>query len=160
MNALGDETRYQDIFGVTAEIANNVPGYEEIRRASIQKDGKVRRVTIVPVNGVIQPEKITSGEGLRLRVAVKLFANDKILEEKNSLAHQFQASTVYIHSADAKKAGVVSGDRVRVFSGNVELKARVEVGDYCNPGGVVIPRVSDEQNILALASNDEVLLKR
>ena len=69
-------------------------------------------------------------------------------------------ATVYIHQTDAKKAGVVSGDRVRVYSGDVELKARVEVGDHCNSGGIVIPKVSDEQNVLALVSNCGVRLKR
>ena len=76
------------------------------------------------------------------------------------MSYQFQASTVYIHQTDAKKAGVISGDQVYVYSGGVELAVRVEVGDHCNPGGIVIPRVSDEQNILALASNGCVQLKR
>ncbi|MFQ5715469.1 MAG: NADH-quinone oxidoreductase subunit NuoG [Nitrospinales bacterium] len=154
--ALGDESKYLDSFSVTAEIAAKAPGYGEIKRSSIQKVGK-NRSPVVSENGArpdAPPASPRKDDGLRLRVACRLFANDKILEDSSPLAHKFQPSSALLHEVDAKKLGLKTGDRVRVVSGNDEVKARVEVSNACNPGGVVVPKVSDRQDVWSLANND------
>jgi len=154
--ALGDTAEYADSFAVTAEMAANVPGYGDIKRSAIRKIGKNRTAAIAATNGdcadATAPPPVDGT--LRLRVAHRLFANDKILEDDSPLAHHFRPSTVLLHEADAAKLGLKTGDRVRVLSGGAAIKAEVEVSNACNPGGMVIPKVSDRQGVWSLANAD------
>ena len=153
INELGGGVRYQDALSVTAEIAKNVPGYEHIRRGSIQKEGKLRGEPSNVVDGLAGPGKDLKQKGLRLRVVARLFVNDKILSKNSSLAHHFAGPEVLIHESDARKLGLGNGDLVRISAGEVELKVNVVIGDYCNPGGVILPRVSDSHNALGLLAD-------
>ncbi|MEC7640901.1 MAG: molybdopterin-dependent oxidoreductase [Nitrospinota bacterium] len=159
-NELDDEsggTSYLDSFAVVAEIAAKVPGYGEIKRSTIQKVGKTRNHEI-SADGTRRGEKAKmedSGNGaLRLRVAHRLFANDKILEDSSPLAHHFQSPTAHLHETDAAKLGLKTGDHVRVVAGEEEMKAEVDVSNACNPGGVIIPKVSDRQRVWSLAQGE------
>lgn len=98
-----------------------------------------------------------SGDGLVLRVASVLFSHDKILDAESPLAHQFQPSTVHLHETDAGALGVQEGDEVRVTGNGHEVKAEVRVSNRCNPGGVVLPKVSDEQGVMSLAEAGKAL---
>ena len=80
-----------------------------------------------------------------------LFSHDKILDAESNLAHQFQPSTVYLHANDARNLGVEEGDEVRVTGNGHEVKAEVRVSNRCNPGGAVLPKVSEEQGVMCLA---------
>ena len=148
---LGGENSYQDALSVTAEIAKTVPGYEDIRRGSIQKEGKIRTGVSSALDSAVELEKNLKRKGLRLRLATRLFVNDKVLGKNSVLAHQFSKPIVLIHENDAKKLGLGNGDLARVSAGDVELKVNVVIGDYCNPGGLVLPKVSDSLSALALA---------
>ncbi len=59
---------------------------------------------------------------------------------------------------------VKTGDVVSVMSGDVTLSAVAAVSNSCNPGGVIIPNVSDDAGVMALANGDGsiawVLVKR
>ena len=79
-----------------------------------------------------------------------LFGHDKILDAESQLAHQFQPSTVHLHESDAGTLGVQEGDEVRVTGNGHEVRAEVRVSNRCNPGGVVLPKVSDEQGVWSL----------
>jgi predicted molibdopterin-dependent oxidoreductase YjgC len=156
--ALGDETDYRTSFSVTDEIASKVPGYEGISKKSIKKLGQTR-VQPAGTNGagLALEDAGSNGAGgsLRLRVATLLFAHDKILDASSKLAHHFQASTVHLHEEDAGKLGVAQDDEVNVVANGVEVKAQVVVSNRCNPGAVVLPRVSDEQGVLGLLNPNE-----
>ena len=156
LNAVGDETQYQDALGVTAEIAAKVPGYGEIKRSSIRKAGKNRASFLLPNGGPGTEMTTAPGQdgALRLRIANFLFSNDKILEKESPLAHHFKPSIAYLHESDAGKLSLEDGDEVKIASNGSEINAKVEVSDACNPGGVVVPRVSDEQEVCALANHD------
>ena len=147
---LGQETAPKDVYAVTAEIAEKVNGYREIKRSSIRKEGK-NREALQSTNGAPASEANGTGEGLVLRVANVLFSHDKILDAESKLAHQFQPSTVHLHENDAGSLGVKNGDEVRITGNGHEVKAEVRVSNWCNPGGVVIPKVSDEQGVMFLA---------
>ena len=44
-------------------------------------------------------------------------------------------------------------DEVVVVSGDTEVSAQVEISNRCNPGGVVLPNISDEQGVWGLTNN-------
>jgi NADH-quinone oxidoreductase chain G len=147
---LGQETAPKDVHAITAEIAEKVNGYQEIKRSTIRKQGR-NREAVPSTNGASAPEGTHTGNGLVLRVANVLFSHDKILDAESNLAHQFQPSTVHLHASDARDLGVQEGDEVRVAGNGHEVKAEVRVSNRCNPGGVVLPKVSDEQGVMCLA---------
>ena len=146
---LGQETAPKDVHAVTAEIAEKVNGYQEIKRSAIRKQGK-NREAVASTNGASASDETSTGNGLILRVADVLFSHDKILDAESNLAHQFQSSTVHLHASDADQFGVKEGDEVRVTGNGHEVKAEVHVSNRCNPGGVVLPKVSDEQGVMSL----------
>ncbi|MDH5762932.1 MAG: molybdopterin-dependent oxidoreductase [Nitrospinota bacterium] len=146
---LGQETAPKDVNAVTAEIAEKVNGYQEIKRSAIRREGKSREA-VTSVNVTPVSDGINTGNGLVLRVADVLFSHDKILDAESDLAHQFQPSTVHLNEKDATGLGVKEGDEVRVTGNGHEVKAEVRVSNRCNPGGVVIPKVSDEQGLMFL----------
>jgi NADH-quinone oxidoreductase subunit G len=146
---LGQETAPKDVHVVTAEIAEKVNGYQEIKRSAIRKEGKNREV-VPSTNGASAFDDGGVVGGKVLRVANVLFSHDKILDAESSLAHQFQPSTVHLHASDANELGVQEGDEVRVTGNGHEVKAEVRVSNRCNPGGVVLPKVSDEQGVMSL----------
>jgi NADH-quinone oxidoreductase subunit G len=150
-----DEANYITSFSVTDEIAKKVPGYSEISKKSIKKEG-MARVPQASTNGT----GVATGESsppkpdaLKLRIASYLFAHDKILDADSPLAHHFKPSTVHLHAKDAKKLKLKNEDDVIVVAGDTEVSAQVEISDRCNPGGVVLPHISDEQGAWGLIDN-------
>ena len=95
-------------------------------------------------------------QGLKLRVAMLLFSRDKILDTSSPLAHHFLPSTVHLHESDAVKLNLSDGDEVVLLASGSEVRALVKVSNRCNPGAVVVPKVSDDQGLLALARNGPV----
>ena len=151
----GGETNYITSFSVTDEIAKNVTGYEEISKKSIKKEG-MNRVAPSSKNGAGKEAEESSSpkpNALKLRIANYLFTHDKILDATSILAHHFKSSTVHLHEKDAKKLKLKNEDDVVVVSGNTEVAAQVEISNRCNPGGVVLPNISDEQGVWGLADN-------
>ena len=152
---LDDESSYITSFSVTDEIAKKVPGYGEISKKSIKKEG-MTRTSAQGSNGAL-PEAAKpnspNGGSLKLRIANYLFAHDKILDASSTLAHQFKSSIVHLHDEDAKKLGLKNDDDVIVVSGGAEVKAQVEISSRCNPGGVVLPKISDEQGVWGLVDS-------
>ena len=150
-------TEYLTSFSVTEEISRIVPGYNEISKKSIKKEGKTRE-KIESTNGSIpEIQKIDSSEkGLKLRVATQLFAKDKVLDASSPLAHHFLPSTLCLHEIDALKLDLSNGDQAVLTANGVDVEATVEVSNRCNPGAVVVPRVSDDQGLLRLARGDSV----
>ncbi len=147
---LGEERAPKNLNAVTEEIAEKVNGYKEISRSTIHKEGQ-NREAVPSVNGASVAGGNGAGSGLVLRVAHVLFSHDKILDAESNLAHQFQPSTVHLHESDADKFGVKEGDEVRVTGNGHEVKAEVRISNRCNPGGLVLPKVSDEQGVMFLA---------
>jgi len=155
LNALGDETSYQKSLDVTDEIAKKVPGYQGINRKSMGKSG-CNREFITSADETIAAESTGSAKdgSLRLRVATFLFAHDKILDASSKLAHQFLPFTAYLNEEDAKRLAIKEGDSVLLTAENVTLEATASVNGRCQPGGVVVPRVSDWQGVNALIGVD------
>lgn len=156
---LGDATDYATSFSVTDEISRKVAGYGEIGKKSIKKEGMVR-TSARSGNGTLPKtaESKSSKAGFfKLRIANYLFAHDKILDASSALAHQFRTSVVHLHEKDAKKLQLKNGDDVAVVSGDAQVKAQVEVSNRCNPGGVVLPRISDEQGVLGLVDGADAV---
>jgi NADH-quinone oxidoreductase subunit G len=150
-----DETNYVTSFGITDEIAKKVPGYGEISKKSIKKEG-MTRVSPESKNGtgvVAEESSPPKPDALKLRIANYLFAHDKILDATSTLAHHFKPSTVHMHSKDAKKLKLKNEDEVVVTAGGTEVSAQVEISNRCNPGGVVLPNISDEQGVWGLTDN-------
>jgi len=145
---------YAASFGVTAEIAEKVPGYSDISKKSIKKEGQTRTQPPVAQGAVESPSEQATAGGLRLRIAHRLFAQDAILDPSSQLSHQFQASTATLNEADASRLGIANGDPVVITAGGGEVRAQAEVSNRVNPGGVVVPRVSDEQDLMTLAAED------
>lgn len=140
----------RDLHAVTMDISLKIDAYKDIDRAAIRREGK-NREALPSVNGTpATTEGDGSGNGLSLRVAQVLFSHDKILDAESNLAHHFQPSTVHLHTIDAEQFGVKEGDAVRVTGNGHELNAEVRVDNRCNPGGVVVPKVSDEQGVMSL----------
>jgi predicted molibdopterin-dependent oxidoreductase YjgC len=155
LNALGDETSYQKSLDVTDEIAKKVPGYQGINRKSMGKSG-CNREFITSADETIAAESTGSAKdgSLRLRVATFLFAHDKILDASSKLAHQFLPFTAYLNEEDAKRLAIKEGDSVLLTAENVTLEATASVNGRCQPGGVVVPRISDWQGVNALIGVD------
>ncbi len=155
LNEEGDRVNYITSFSVTDEIAKKVPGYGEISKRSIKKEGATREP---PANNngsgfEAMDSPSPNADALKLRIANYLFAHDKILDASSQLAHQFQPSIVHLNKKDAKKLKLKDDDDVVVVSGDVEIAAQVEISDRCNPGGVVLPNISDEQGVWGLAND-------
>ncbi len=158
INSLSEEPiDYLTSFSVTEEISGKVPGYGEISKKSVKKEGKPREV-VASVNGSVpQVEKTgSSGQGLKLRVATQLFSRDKILSASSSLAHHFLPSTVHLHEGDAAKLGLTDGDEAVLSANGSEVRAKVEVSNRCNSGAIVVPIVSDDQGVQGLAGSGSV----
>ncbi len=155
LNALGDETDYQKVLDVTDEIAQKVPGYQEISRRSLGKAGCDREpVTSVDETVAEQPTGPGKNGNLRLRVATFLFSHDKILDASSKLAHHFLPSAAHLNEKDAKKLGIRDGDTVLLSAQDVTLKATASVNNRCQSGGVVVPRASDWQGVNGLIGAD------
>ena len=97
--------------------------------------------------------KITKGK-LRLRVATYLFSHDKVLDASSTLAHNFKPTAAYLHESDAANIGVCDGDTVCLYSNEIKIEAEVVVDNRCESGGVVVPKISDEQGVNGLANLD------
>jgi NADH-quinone oxidoreductase subunit G len=158
INSLSEKPiEYLTSFSVTEELSQMVPGYNEISKKSIKKEGKTRE-KIEYINGSTpEIQKIdSSGKGLRLRIATQLFSKDKVLDASSPLAHHFLPSTLCLHESDALKLDLFNGDQAVLTANGVDVGVTVEVSDRCNPGAVVVPRVSDDQGLLRLASSGSV----
>ena len=158
INSLSEKPiEYLTSFSVTEELSQTVPGYNEISKKSIKKEGKTRE-KIESTNGSIPKiQKVDSSEkGLKLRVATQLFAKDKVLDASSPLAHHFLPSTLCLHESDALKLDLSNGDQAVLTANGIDVEAIVEVSDRCNPGAVVVPRVSDDQGLLRLARGGSV----
>jgi NADH-quinone oxidoreductase chain G len=163
--SLGDTADYKDSFCVTKEISEKVPAYGEINKKSIKMVGK-NRGAISCTTG--KPEAVSSDHqqngALRLRVSYRLFAQDKILEASSPLSHHFKKTTIFLHEKDAISLRVKTGDGVSVISGDVAISAVAVVSNSCNPGGVILPKSSDDAGLMSLANNNGsvawVLVKR
>jgi predicted molibdopterin-dependent oxidoreductase YjgC len=155
LNALGDETDYDKVADVTEEIAFRVPGYQEISKRSVGKTG-CNRESIASADELVSAKPAGPGKNgsLRLRIATFLFAHDKILEASSKLAHHFQLSTAYLNEKDAQRLGIEDGDTVLLLAENAKLEATAKVNNRCQSGGVVVPRVSDEQGVNGLIGVD------
>ena len=158
INSLSEEPiEYLSSFSVTEELSKIVPGYSEINKKSIKKEGKTREA-IAAINGSVPPlEKVDfSRQGLKLRVANQLFSKDKILDASSPLAHHFLPSIVYLNEIDASKLSLSGGDKVVLVANEAEVEAIVDISNRCNPGAVIVPKVSDEQGLLKLAQRESV----
>ena len=159
ISVLNEEpAEYSTSFGVTEELAGKVTGYGDISKKSIKKEGK-NREQVAYTNGLVaQAEKPSAGKKgtLKLRISTCLFANDKILEEPCILAHQFKPPVVHLHETDAANLGLAEGNEAVLAANGTEVRAIVEVSNRCNPGAMVVPRVSDEQGVLGLAGSGPV----
>lgn len=155
LNALGDETNYQMVLDVTKEIAQKVPGYQEISRRSMGKTG-CDREAIASADETVSEQQAGAGKdgNLRLRIATVLFTHDKILDASSKLDHHFQTSTAHLNEKDAQKLGIKDGDTVLLSAQDVSLEATASVNSHCQHGGVVVPRVSDWQGVNGLISAD------
>jgi len=49
-----------------------------------------------------------------------------------------------------------NGDQALLTANGVDLEANVEVSNRCNPGAIVVPKVSDDQGLLRLARSGAV----
>ncbi len=159
ISVLNEEpAEYSTSFGVTDELAGKVTGYGDISKKSIKKEGKNREQVAYTTGLVAQVEKPSAGEKgtLKLRISTCLFANDKILEEPCILAHQFKPPVVHLHETDAANLGLAEGNEAVLAANGTEVRAIVEVSNRCNPGAMVVPRVSDEQGVLGLAGSGPV----
>ena len=45
---------------------------------------------------------------------------------------------------------MTAGDEVTVFAEGWSVKAEAVISNRCNPGGVVLPKISDEQGVMGL----------
>jgi len=158
INSLSEKSiEYLTSFSVTEELSQTVPGYNEISKKSINKEGKTREKIEYTNGSIPEIQKIDSSEkGLKLRVAAQLFAKDKILDASSPLAHNFLSSTLCLHESDALKLDLSNGDQAVLTANGVDVEATVEVSNRCNPGAVVVPRVSDDQGLLRLARSGSV----
>ena len=158
INSLSEKPiEYLTSFSVTEELSQNVPGYSEITKKSIKREGKTRE-KIESTNGSVpEIKKIeSSGHGLKLRIATKLFTKDKILDASSPLAHHFLPSTLYLNESDASKLKLSDGDQAVIKANGADVGATVEVSNKCNPGAVVVPKISDDQGLLRLTRSGGV----
>ncbi|NIP99256.1 MAG: NADH-quinone oxidoreductase, subunit G, partial [Nitrospinaceae bacterium] len=156
---LGDKTDYITSFTVTDEISKKVPGYQDVNKKSIKSVGLNRTPAASANGGAPKIADETSGKpapgGLKLRVATYLFAHDKILDDECHLAHHFQPSSVHLHEEDARRIGVKEGDEVVLRANGSEVRGEARISNRCNPGAVVVPRVSDEQGVAGLQTGTD-----
>ncbi|MEK9627681.1 MAG: molybdopterin-dependent oxidoreductase [Nitrospinota bacterium] len=154
LKKLGDETEYSRVAKVLNDIAKRVPGYQEINARLVGKLG-INREQVTVENASPGNLEGANGNGkLKLRVASYLFAHDKILDASSKLAHHFKSSSAFLNESDAGSLGVANGDRVRISGNGVELDAEVNVDNRCAAGGIVVPKVSDEQGVNGLVNLD------
>jgi NADH-quinone oxidoreductase subunit G len=140
---------------VTDEIAKKVPGYQGINRKSMGKSGCNREFIASADETITQQSMGPVKDGsLRLRIATFLFAHDKILDASSKLAHHFLPFTAYLNEEDAKRLAIKEGDTVLLTVEEVMLEATASVSDRCQPGGVVVPRISDLQGVNSLVGID------
>ncbi|MBT5470104.1 MAG: molybdopterin-dependent oxidoreductase [Nitrospina sp.] len=155
LKQLGDETNYARAAKVLDEISKKVPGYSELNNRIVGKLGCNReKVSVEEVSpGNAEPGAGNNGK-LRLRVATYLFAHDKVLDASSKLAHHFKPSAAFLNESDAKNIGVGDGDTIRLSGNGIELDAEVTVDNRCLAGGVIVPRISDEQGVNGLTNFD------
>ena len=155
LNTLGDETSYQKSLDVTDEIAKNIPGYQGINRRSMGKSGCNREPIDSNDETIAKQSTGVENDGnFQLRIATFLFAHDKILDASSKLAHHFLPFTAYLNEEDAKRLAIKNGDTVLLSSEDVSLEAIANVNNRCQPGGVVVPRISDLQKVNAFFGTD------
>jgi NADH-quinone oxidoreductase subunit G len=153
LKTLGDETDYPRAAKVLDEISKKVPGYAEITARGVGKLGLNReKVSCEEVS--IGNASVESNGKLRLRITNYLFAHDKILDASSNLAHHFKASTVFLNEKDAGSMNLGDGDAARILGNGMELSAEVKVDSRCREGGVVVPKISDEQGVNGLGNVD------
>ncbi len=155
LKRLGDETDYSRVAKVLDEISKKVPGYQEINSKLVGKLGCNREQVL---SEAVSPGKLRSAGSskgkLRLRLVTYLFAHDKILDASSKLAHHFKSSSAFLNEADAGNLGVADGDVIRLSGNGIEIDAELTIDNRCMAGGVVLPKVSDEQGINGLLNLD------
>ncbi len=155
LKRLGDETDYSRVAKVLDEISKKVPGYQEINSRLVGKLGCNREQVSNEEVSLGNGKSAQSSDGkLRLRLATYLFAHDKILDASSTLAHHFKSSSAFLNEADAKNLGIANGDIIRLSGNGIEIDAELTVDNRCMAGGVVMPKVSDEQGINGLLKLD------
>ena len=155
LNKLGDQSNYSRVAKVLNEISQKVPGYQEVNSRFVGKLGCSReQVAGEEISlGTIESAENSNGK-LKLRVATYLFAHDKILDASSKLAHHFKSSAAFLNESDAKRINVSDGDRVCISRGRTEIEAEVIINNRCMEGGVVVPKISDEQGVKGLENLD------
>ena len=155
LKRLGDETDYSRVAKVLDEISKKVPGYQEINSRLVGKLGCNREQV---VSEAVSPGNLRSAGSskgkLRLRLVTYLFAHDKILDASSKLAHHFKSSSAFLNEADARNLGVADGDVIRLSGNGIEIDAELTIDNRCMAGGIVVPKVSDEQGINGLLNLD------
>ena len=155
LKRLGDETDYSRVAKVLDEISKKVPGYQEINSRLVGKLGCNREQVLSEAVSPGNLRSAGSSKGkLRLRLVTYLFAHDKILDASSKLAHHFKSSSAFLNEADAENLGVANGDVIRLSGNGIEIDAELTVDNRCMAGGVVLPKVSDEQGINGLLNLD------
>ena len=153
LKELGDETDYSRAAKVLDEISKKVLGYEEINFRGVGKFGLNReKVSCEEVS--IGNASVDSAAKLRLRISNYLFAHDKILDASSKLAHHFKTSMAFFNEKDADSVNVNDGDFIRVLGNGMEIDAEVKVDNRCQEGGIVVPKISDEQGVNGLETLD------
>ena len=155
LKRLGDETDYSRVAKVLDEISKKVPGYQEINSRLVGKLGCNREQV---VSEAVSPGNLRSAGSskgkLRLRLVTYLFAHDKILDASSKLAHHFKSSSAFLNEADARNLGVADGDVIRLSGNGIEIDAELTIDNRCMAGGIVVPKVSDEQGVNGLLNLD------
>jgi predicted molibdopterin-dependent oxidoreductase YjgC len=155
LKKLGDETNYSRVAKVLDEISDKVPGYQEVNSRLVGKLGLNREKVL---SKETSPENVgeskKNSSKFRLRIATYLFSHDKVLDASSKLAHHFKTSSAFLHESDAANIGVCDGDKIRLYANEMEIEAEVLVDNRCTAGGVVVPKISDEQGINGLANLD------
>ena len=155
LKRLGDETDYSRVAKVLDEISKKVLGYQEINSRSVGKLGCNREQVLSEAVSPGNLRSAGSSKGkLRLRLVTYLFAHDKILDASSKLAHHFKSSSAFLNEADAGNLGVADGDVIRLSGNGIEIDAELTIDNRCMAGGVVLPKVSDEQGINGLLNLD------
>jgi len=155
LKRLGDETDYSRVAKVLDEISKKVPGYQEINSRLVGKLGCNREQVASEAVSPGNLKSAGSSKGkLRLRLVTYLFAHDKILDASSKLAHHFKPSSAFLNEADARNLGVADGDVIRLSGNGIEIDAELTIDNRCMAGGIVVPKVSDEQGVNGLLNLD------
>jgi len=155
LKRLGDETDYSRVAKVLDEISKKVPGYQEINSRLVGKLGCNREQVVSEAVSPGNLKSAGSSKGkLRLRLVTYLFAHDKILDASSKLAHHFKSSSAFLNEADARNLGVADGDVIRLSGNGIEIDAELTIDNRCMAGGIVVPKVSDEQGVNGLLNLD------